>query len=199
MRGVPGPRGAAPAAVVGMFVIGTLGLAPSGAFAQGAASSDAVKRGEYLVRFGGCHDCHTPLTMGPKGPEPDMARALSGHPAALKMPPAPKAEGPWGWQGAMTMTAFAGPWGISYAINLTPDDTGTGKWTEEMFVQSMRNGKHAGVGRPILPPMPWQNVGSLSDADLKAVFAYLRTVKPVKNVAPPAIVAPPPPAAGASR
>jgi mono/diheme cytochrome c family protein len=164
----------------------------AGAALAGAAGADAqapagnqVTRGEYLVNFGGCHDCHTPLTMGPRGPEPDMARALSGHPAALKMPPAPRVQEPWGWAGASTMTAFAGPWGVSYAINLTSDDTGVGKWTEEMFVQAMRTGKHTGVGRPILPPMPWQNVARLSDADLKAVFAYLKSVKPVKNVVPP--------------
>src|SRR5580765_355411 len=39
-----------------------------------------VKRGEYLVTVGGCNDCHTPLKMGPQGPEPDMSRMLSGHP-----------------------------------------------------------------------------------------------------------------------
>lgn len=172
----------------------------AGAALAGTASADAqapagdpVKRGEYLVNFGGCHDCHTPLKMGPRGPEPDVDRALSGHPAALKMPAAPKVQEPWGWAGASTMTAFAGPWGVSYAINLTSDDTGVGKWTEEMFVQAMRTGKHTGVGRPILPPMPWQNVARLSDADLKAVFAYLKSVKPVKNVVPPPQLAAAPP------
>src|SRR5215212_12114515 len=91
-----------------------------------------IKRGEYLVNFGGCHDCHTPLKMGPKGPEPDMSRALSGHPAQLVLPPAPQNKGPWMWTGAATNTAFAGPWGISYARNLTPDQvSGLGIWNEE--------------------------------------------------------------------
>jgi mono/diheme cytochrome c family protein len=161
------------------------------AAAQGGAA-DAVKRGEYLVVFGGCHDCHTPLKMGPQGPEPDMALALSGHPAAMKMPPIPLPQPPWFWTGNITMTAFAGPWGVSYAVNLTPDnETGIGQWTEQMFVDAMRTGKHAGVGRPILPPMPWRNVGALTDADLKALFAYLKSIKPIKNTVPPAEIATP--------
>ena len=154
-----------------------------------------VKRGAYVVSIASCNDCHTPLKMGPKGPEPDLTRLLSGHPADMVMPPAPKPTGPWLWTGAATNTAFAGPWGVSYAINLTPDATGLGNWTEAMFVKAMRTGKHGGVGRPILPPMPWQALAAMTDADLKAVFAYLRSIKPIKNIPPPAIVAPPPSAA----
>jgi len=83
------------------------------------------------------------------------------------------------------MTAWAGPWGISYAANLTPDqNTGLGIWTEYMFIKAMRTGKHMGAGRDILPPMPWQNLNKLSDADLRAVYAYLRTVPAVKNRVP---------------
>jgi hypothetical protein len=118
-----------------------------------------------------------------------MSRMLSGHPAEMKLPPPSRLTPPWSWSGAATNTAFAGPWGVSYAYNLTPDPSGLGNWTEQMFVQAMRTGKHAGVGRPILPPMPWQSLNALTDADLKAIFAYLRTVKPVKNVVPPAQVA----------
>src|SRR5690349_3961450 len=77
------------------------------------AGGDA-KRGEYLVEIGGCNHCHTPLKMGPKGPEPDFTRRLSGHPADLVMPPPPKPSAPWLWTAAATNTAFAGPWGISY-------------------------------------------------------------------------------------
>jgi mono/diheme cytochrome c family protein len=162
-----------------------------------AGSPDTVvandaKRGEYIVNTGGCNDCHTPWKMGAKGPEPDMSRRLSGHPADMVMPPPPKAAGPWLWSGAATNTAFGGPWGISYAINLTPDETGLSNWTEEMFVQAMRTGRHAGVGRPILPPMPWHSLAAMTDADLKAVFAYLRSIPPLKNTVPPADVAPPP-------
>jgi mono/diheme cytochrome c family protein len=154
-----------------------------------------VARGEYLVTIGGCNDCHTPFKVGPNGPEPDMTRALSGHPENVVMPPPPKSDGPWLWSGAATNTAFAGPWGISYARNLTPEQlTGTGIWTEEMFIKTIRSGRHWGVGRPILPPMPWFNYAKASDEDLKSIYAYLRTVKPIKNEVPEAVVAPPPPA-----
>ena len=162
--------------------------------ARRAPVSDAVKRGEYLVRIGSCHDCHTPLKMGPRGPEPDMANMLSGHPATLIMGPAPALSGNWMFAGSTTSTAFVGPWGTSYAINLTSHDSGLGKWTEAMFVEAMRKGKHAGVGRPILPPMPWQSLNAMTDSDLKAVFAYLRSLPPNPNLPPPSVAAPPPPA-----
>lgn len=153
-----------------------------------------VARGEYLVNAIGCADCHTPLKMTAKGPVPDMSRHLSGHPQDLKMPVPPKLpNGPWMWVGSGTNTAFAGPWGVSYAANLTPNQlTGLGIWTEEMFVNAIRTGKHFGVSRPILPPMPWQNFRNLSDEDLKSVYAYLRTIKPIENQVPDAIIAPPP-------
>src|SRR5688572_29716793 len=98
---------------------------PVAAVAQGKAKaakpSKQVQRGEYLVTVTGCHDCHTPLAMGPNGPAPDMTRMLSGHPEALQMPPAPAAQGPWLVGFAATMTAASGPWGVTYAANLTPD------------------------------------------------------------------------------
>ena len=102
------------------------------------------------------------------------------------MPPAPKLpEGPWVWIGAGTTTAFAGPWGVSYAANLTPDpETGIGKWREQDFVAAIRNGKHLGVGRPIMPPMPWPAYKRMSDAELKAIFAYLKSQAPVVNRVP---------------
>ena len=175
-----------------MAIVALVGAAGAAGVAAQAGTSDAVKRGEYLVRIGGCHDCHTPLKMGPKGPEPDTARMLSGHPSDLKMPAAPGPTGPWAWHGAASLTAFAGPWGVSYAINLTSDATGLRNWTEEMFVRAMRTGQHAGNGRPILPPMPWQSLNAMTDSDLKAVFAYLKTVPPVHNIVPAAQVATPP-------
>src|SRR5215467_5252771 len=78
------------------------------------------ERGKYLVTVGGCNDCHTPLKMGARGPEPDMSRFLSGHPEQMGALPAVAPRGPWLWAGAATNTAFSGPWGISYAANLTP-------------------------------------------------------------------------------
>lgn len=151
-----------------------------------APAPSQITRGEYLVSAMGCHDCHTPWKVGPRGPEPDMTRALTGHPASLVMPPAPKLpEGPWLWMGAATNTAFAGPWGVSFTANLTPDEeTGLGKWTEEMFITALRTGRHEGKGRPILPPMPWAMISKLNDEDLKGIFAYLQSLKPVKNRVP---------------
>lgn len=150
-----------------------------------AKEADTVKRGAYLVSIIGCGDCHTPLKMGAKGPEPDMSRFLSGHPEQMGRLPAAVAQGPWLWAGAATNTAFAGPWGISYAANLTSDrNTGLGIWTEDMFVKAMRTGRHMGVSREILPPMPWTSIRQASDEDLKAMYAYLRTVAPIANHVP---------------
>jgi len=153
------------------------------------SSGATAERGAYLVAIGGCNDCHTPLKMGPKGPEPDMSRMLSGHPQELVMPEPPASKGPWVWAGAGSNTAFAGPWGVSYARNLTPDPvSGLGIWDEAMFVKTMRTGRHMGVSRPILPPMPWQNLNAMKDEDLKSVFAYLRSIKPIRNEVPDAVI-----------
>jgi hypothetical protein len=152
-----------------------------------------AERGGYLVNMVGCNDCHTPFKMGPNGPEPDMTRALSGHPEQMGPLPAAQAQGPWLWAGAATNTAFSGPWGVSYAANLTPDqNTGLGIWTEDMFVKAIRTGKHMGVSRPILPPMPWPAFRNASDEDLKAIYAYLRTLPPVTNHVPDPQIAPAP-------
>jgi mono/diheme cytochrome c family protein len=149
-----------------------------------------VERGKYLVTLASCNDCHTPWKLGPKGPEPDMTRMLSGHPQELPMPEAAASSGPWAWSGAITNTAFAGPWGVSYAFNLTPDkNTGIGIWTEDIFINTIRNGRHWGVARPILPPMPWQNIREMTDEDLRAVYAYLRSIPPVSNKVPDAVIA----------
>jgi len=160
-------------------------VAPARAQQPAAGNADAAKRGEYIVKGMGCADCHTPAKMGSNGPEPDMTRWLSGHPAEMKLPPAPPPSGPWIASVAATMTAWAGPWGVSYTANLTPDpDTGTGLWTEQQFVDTIRSGRHLGRGREILPPMPWPAIRNLTDADLKAIFAYLRTIPAVKNRVP---------------
>jgi hypothetical protein len=135
----------------------------------------------------GCHDCHTTKKIGPNGPEPDMSRMLAGHPEDFKMPAPPKlaADSPWAIVTSPTLTAWSGPWGVSFAANLTPDqNTGLGIWTEEMFVSAIRMGKHMGTSRPILPPMPWQDFAVMSDADLKAIYAYLRTIPPIANHVP---------------
>ena len=148
--------------------------------------AERIARGKYLVTIGSCHDCHTPLKNGPRGPEPDMSRALSGHPADLRITSAPTTpSGPWMGVVAETMTAWSGPWGVSFTANLTPDEeTGLGKWTEQMFIDTLRNGRHQGKGRALLPPMPYQNVAAMTDDDLRAVFAYLQSLTPVRNRVP---------------
>lgn len=170
------------------ILAGALAVFAAGAPAFAAdPPSKAAARGKYLLVALGCHHCHTPMKMGPKGPEPDMTRYLAGHPQDLKMPPAPKPEAPWLWTAAATNTAFAGPWGVTYAINLTPDPTtgiGGGAWSEEVFLKAMKTGKHFGVERPIQPPMPWDGYRNLSDADLKAVWAYMKSVRPIRNLVP---------------
>lgn len=157
------------------------------------ATQASIERGEYLVQVAACHDCHTPFVLGPKGPEPDMSRMLSGHPQDLVMPEPPKLpEGPWVWIGAGTNTAFSGPWGISYAINLTPhQNTGIGIWTEQMFVDSIRTGRHMGHSRPVLPPMPWPAYRNMTDEDLLSIFAYLRSIPEIENRVPAAVPAEP--------
>ncbi len=175
-------------------------IVPAGlAMAQGKAkpkTNKQVARGEYLVRVSGCNDCHTPFAMGPQGSAPDMTRMLSGHPGGMALPPPPQAAGNTGpWIGSFdgTNTAWAGPWGITYSANLTPDkETGMGNWTEQNFIEAMRTGKHMGKGRPIFPPMPWQNLAAMTDEDLKAVFAFLKSIPPIKNAVPEPKLNPPP-------
>ena len=162
-------------------------LGASGGFSAWAAAGDAdlTARGAYLVTAFGCADCHTPMKMGAKGPEPDLSRNLSGHPESLKLSPPPKADASWTWFGAATNTAFAGPWGISYASNLTPDkETGLGAWKADDFVQAIKTGKHVGVARPIMPPMPWPALSHLTEDDLRAIFQYLQTAPAIRNRAP---------------
>ena len=123
-----------------MVVVGVMSLTGR-ATAQGS-----VERGAYLVGIMGCNDCHTPL--GPDG-RPMTQFALAGHPP--EAPVAVYQGGPLG-SFALTNTSWAGPWGVSFARNLTPDpDTGLGKWTE---------------------------------ADLKAMWAYLQSLTPIKNAVP---------------
>jgi mono/diheme cytochrome c family protein len=169
---------------LGLIAFRGVGPTPAEA-SEGGREPSRVERGKYLVTGIGCGDCHTPMKMGDKGPEPDMARMLSGHPSALQLPPAPTAAGPWGASFALTMTAWNGPWGTSFTANLTPDrETGLGAWTEEQFIKTIRTGRHLGSGRALLPPMPIPTYMNLSDEDLKSIFAYLRSVPAVKNRVP---------------
>jgi mono/diheme cytochrome c family protein len=152
-----------------------------------SAQQKRVERGKYLVTIAACHDCHSPKADAQMNP--DLSRAFMGRPATT-MPPT---QGEGEIRASLDLTAWSGPWGISYAANLTPDpETGIGKrYTEATFIQAMRTGKKP-EGEPLLPPMPWNVYGQMTDDDLKAVFAYLQTVKPIKNFVR---TAEPPPAA----
>lgn len=147
-----------------------------------------IERGEYLVMAGGCNDCHTPKKMTAKGPVPDQSVTLSGHPANAPIPEIPEGlPNPQGWMAMCNahMTAWAGPWGISFATNLTPHETmGIGAWTEADFIKALRTGKHMGTGRDILPPMPWQDIGRMTEEDLKMIYAYLNSLPAIPNQVP---------------
>lgn len=155
------------------------------------AKATQIARGAKLVSIGGCNDCHTPMKLDPAigMPVPQMDRMLSGHPEGAPDPESTVAGHDQGVIGP-TFTSFRLPFGVVYAANLTPDpDTGLGSWTEEMFIRALKTGKHmGGNGRPILPPMPWPNLAQQSDEDLKAIFAYLRSIKPIRNGIPGAKV-----------
>ncbi|UCF64535.1 MAG: diheme cytochrome c-553 [bacterium] len=146
-----------------------------------------VKRGEYLVTIGGCNDCHTPKVFMEMGFEFDTKRLLSGHPSGTKLPPLePEMLKPGNWLLFNDhLTVAVGPWGMTYAANLTPDEqTGIGLWKEENFIKALKTGKHMGAGRPIMPPMPWMNLAHASEEDLAAIFAYLQSLPPVNNSVP---------------
>lgn len=146
-----------------------------------------VKRGEYIVNSVGCDDCHSPKKMGAHGPELIPELRLSGYPADRPVQSADTNVVKQGWvMFGPDLTSAVGPWGMSFAANITPDDTGIGNWTEENFLTAIRHGKSKGLegARDLLPPMPWFVYKNMTDEDLKSIFAYLKTVKPVKNIVP---------------
>ncbi|MBS1529545.1 MAG: c-type cytochrome [Bacteroidetes bacterium] len=146
-----------------------------------------IKRGAYLVTSLGCSDCHSPKKFGPHGPYPDTALDLSGCPSNT---PAPVASPEQMKAGnaifSPDLTAFTGPWGTSFAANITSDATGVGNWKLEQFKNAIRNGKYMGLNeeRPLMPPMPWKSYAKMTDMDIEAIFDYLKTTKPVHNVPP---------------
>lgn len=156
---------------------------------------DQQQRGKLLVNQGRCNDCHTPLVETKDGLMPDTKRMLSGHPSDSKIPKIPDVEidsEEWlEFLSTLDSTVWAGKWGLSFAANLTPDPTtGIGKWNEDVFVEIMRSGQHISLKRTINPPMPWKDYAKLSDEDLKSIFAYLATVKPIYNAVPKPIQLP---------
>lgn len=162
----------------------------------GYASKEAW--GEHLVTVLVCDDCHSPKIFKDGIPSPDPALRLSGHPATR--PAADVDRSVLEKNGYVAcnadFTSWAGPWGISFSGNLTPDDSGIGTWSEEQFFRAIRQGKFKGLegSRSLLPPMPWPNYAKLTDDELSAIFAYLKTLPPVRNIVP----SPMPPLAAAA-
>ncbi len=161
------------AAILTMTAAATTGVAQQRGGA--AASNSAVERGRYLVSITGCHDCHSPKVKGTMTPDPNLL--LAGRPATTPIPS--KADGEI--HTSLDLTAWWGPWGQSVASNLTPDPSGLGnRYTEASFVQTMRTGKKPN-GTMVQPPMPVEVYQQMTEDDLKAIWAYLRTIKPVRN------------------
>jgi len=156
------------------------------------SNEQLIEKGEYLVTIMGCNDCHSPKKMGPQGPEIIPELMLSGYPSDRQLPKVQASTIKQGWALLNEdMTAAAGPWGVSFAANLTSDPTGIGNWTEENFRRALKEGKFKGLPgtRTLLPPMPWFNYVTMKDDDIKAIYAYLQSTKPVRNVVP-AVIAP---------
>lgn len=153
----------------------------------GEIAGNVIDHGKYLVNILGCTDCHTPKKMTPQGPVPDMDKYLMGFDGSRGLPPIPQDVplGPWVlFNGGLTMAV--GPWGMSYAGNLTSHETGIGNWTSQQFKKALKEGKYKGLDntRPIMPPMPVEAYKNLRDSDIEAIFTYLKTIKPVENVVP---------------
>jgi mono/diheme cytochrome c family protein len=146
-----------------LLVLGALDLAscsPRGMSTK-ASGVDTLARGQYLVTVMGCADCHTP---GYFYGAPDTTRRLSGSEV--------------GWKG---------PWGVSYARNITPDtDTGIGSWTEEQIINAVRAGTRPD-GSHLLPPMPWPDFAALTDEDAHAVARYLKSLPAIQHKVPDAL------------
>jgi mono/diheme cytochrome c family protein len=114
--------------------------------------STQVKRGAYLVDMAGCVDCHTPQVQG----QPIAGMEFSGG------------------------QVFEGPWGRVASANLTPAPSGIPYYDEALFVQTIRTGYVR--ARRLNQIMPWHLFRNMTDEDLKAIFAYLKTLKPVNHV-----------------
>lgn len=156
-----------------------------------SSKAQMIARGKYLVNTSACNDCHSPKIMTPHGPEPDASRLLSGHPSNAAIPKV-NSDALKDWVlFNQDLTSAVGPWGVSFAANITSDETGIGNWSEKQFLTAIRMGKYKGLegSRNLLPPMPWQVYNGMTDADLKAIYAYLKTTKPVVNVVPAPIAA----------
>lgn len=126
-------------------------------FARGAYAETLMERGEYLIEgIVACGNCHTPQT--PDGPAP--GKELAGG------------------------FLIEDPAFTAYAPNITPDkETGIGGWSEDDIVRGIREGRRPD-GSIIGPPMPIGQYRAMSDRDVRAIAAYVRTVPAVRNTVP---------------
>jgi mono/diheme cytochrome c family protein/uncharacterized protein YjiS (DUF1127 family) len=125
----------------------------------GLAQDAQIKRGQYLVTFGGCNDCHTPGYFFGKA---DMSRFLGGSDVGFEIP---------------GLGVFHGP-------NLTPDpETGLGGWSSDQIVAAITKGQRPD-GRELAPIMPWHAFANLTAQDVRAIAVYLKSLPPVKNKVP---------------
>ncbi len=153
-------------------------------------SSSDIERAKLLVSEYGCISCHTPKIETSVGFIPDPNRLLSGHSQSDEdLPNIP--EGLIGdklWAGiySKSLTAWAGPWGIRFAANLTPHkETGIGNWSKQNFISTIRLGIHTtSLARELVPAMPWRDISKLGDDDLGAIYSYLMSLRPVNNKVP---------------
>ena len=158
--------------------------------AEESYSVSQIQRGRELVAASNCSDCHSPKIETPEDDlTPDPERLMSGYPEGTLLPDLPYENiGAEGWERVVyttDMTVWVGPWGVSFSANLTPDpDTGIGTWTPDLFIQTIRTGTHMGMGRALIAPMPWEDYAHYSDEDLLAIYAYLRTLPPIRNRVP---------------
>ncbi|MEQ1799444.1 MAG: c-type cytochrome [Lacibacter sp.] len=183
--------------VIVIFLVNSCNNQPAEQKETAAAPSaeDNLKEGERLVAILDCEICHSPKRMGPKGPEVISELRFGGHQAGTVLPPYDEKTVKAGWAlFAPDFTTIIGPWGQSYAGNISSDSTGIGMWTEDQFKKVIREGKFKGLDntRPILPPMPWEAYKNLTDEEIGKIFAFLKSTKPVKNVVPEAKINPPP-------
>ncbi|MFC4721012.1 c-type cytochrome [Geojedonia litorea] len=161
----------------------------NGEYVEQMNTEELIKRGNYLVNVIGCNDCHTPKIMTEQGPIHDPNRLLSGHNQNEAIPVYDPEITKSFVLFNMNSTAAVGPWGTSFAANLTPDITGIGTWSEAQFLKAMKEGKYKGLdgSRSLLPPMPWTSFSQMPDNEIKAIFAYLKSIKPIENLVPSAI------------
>lgn len=160
---------------------------PSSPVASYGGFESQVKWGQHLVTIGACQDCHSPKKMTPMGPDIDSTLMFAGYMGGSPEKEVNRKEmQAKGLAVTRDLTSWIGPWGVSYAANLTSDSTGIGAWREEQFMRALREGKFKGLpdGRPLLPPMPWQMYRNFTDDEIRAIFAYLKSTRPVKNIVP---------------